>query len=141
MLQPRLGSMLGGTFIQLIGNNIKFQEGATYTCLFDQTEVEGMYLGEDKVLCISPILRRMGRIKFSLSVSDPLISTQKTILLNDTFFSCKSIIVICKYIHNKLFLVANRGALIPSLPILLMPSAIKCKVPMLIHTVCNHKFN
>ena len=43
-MQPRLGSMLGSTLIQLIGNNINFDEGLAYTCLFDETEeVEGIY--------------------------------------------------------------------------------------------------
>ena len=103
ILQPRLGSMLGGTLVQIIGNNIKFQEGVTYTCLFDKTEVEGMYLtqsGVDMILCVSPVLRSMGRIKFSLSYSNPLINMQKTILVNDTFFSCKSVIILsmCNYV-------------------------------------------
>jgi len=92
VLQPRLGSMLGGTFIQLIGNNIKFDERLTYTCVFDEIEVEAMYFTEsgiDRIICISPVLGRVGRIRFALSYSDPQITTQKIVLVEDTFFSCK----------------------------------------------------
>ena len=86
--------MLGGTFVQLIGNNIKFDENTTYSCLFDNIEVEGVYFtqsGLDQILCVSPPLKRTGRINFALSHSNSQISMQKTILVNDTFFSCKSL--------------------------------------------------
>ena len=91
-LQPRHGSMLGGTLIQLVGNNIKFDERAVYTCLFDDIEVEAMYLEQSstqQILCVSPQLKRTGRVKFAISYINPSISTQKSILVNDTFFSCK----------------------------------------------------
>ena len=84
--------MLGGTLIQLTGNNIKFDESATYTCLFDDIEVEGMYFtqsGVDQILCVSPVLKQTGRIDFAIGYSSSPISTQRNILINDTFFSCK----------------------------------------------------
>ena len=94
VLQPRHGSMLGGTLIQLIGHNIKFDERAVYTCLFDDIEVEGVYLQQSstqQILCVSPQLKRTGRVKFAISYTNPSVSTQKSILVNDTFFSCKYI--------------------------------------------------
>ena len=100
-MQPRLGSMLGGTLIQLIGNNINFDEALSYTCLFDETEeVEGVYFIQSSVkqiLCVSPLLRRTGRVNFALGYSDPQVSTQKIVLANDTFFSCKCIVVYMYY--------------------------------------------
>ena len=99
-MQPRLGSMLGGTLLQIIGSNINFDEELTYTCLFDETEeVEGVYFmqsGVKQILCVSPLLRRTGRINFALSYSDPQVSTQ-TVLANDTFFSCECIVVYMYY--------------------------------------------
>ena len=80
--------MLGGTLIQLTGNNIKFNEQTTYTCLFDDTEVEGMYIAEsglEQIVCISPILQHIGRINFALKYSSMITG----ILVNDTFYSCK----------------------------------------------------
>ena len=94
VLTPRVGSMLGGTLIQVIGNNIKFTEAATYTCLFDNTKVEAVYIlqsGKKQILCVSPPLKRVGRIRFALSYSNPLNNMQKVVLANDTFFSCKYI--------------------------------------------------
>ena len=100
-MQPCLGSMLGGTLIQLIGNSINFDEALSYTCLFDETEeVEGVYFIQSSVkqiLCVSPLLRRTGRVNFALSYSDPQVSMQKTVLANDTFFSCKCIAVYIYY--------------------------------------------
>ena len=91
VIQPRLGSMLGGTLLEVTGNNINFDETATYTCQFDDLEVEGMYLarsGTGKILCVSPQLRRTGRINFAVSYSNSTTGTQKSILVTDTFFSC-----------------------------------------------------
>ena len=91
VIQPRLGTMLGGTLLQLTGNNINFEETAIYTCHFDDIEVEGMYLtqsGQDQILCVSPQFRHTGRIKFAVSYSDSPTSTQRSMLVNDTFFSC-----------------------------------------------------
>ena len=100
-MQPRLGSMLGGTLIQLIGSNINFDEALNYTCLFDETEeVEGIYFAHScgkKILCVSPLLRRTGIVNVAVSSYDPQVSTQKTLLATDTFFSCK----LCTYsMHN-----------------------------------------
>ena len=93
--------MLGGTLIQLIGNNVKFDVKATYTCLFDNTEVQGMYIAQsdvEQILCISPLLQHIGQINFALRYSSPLIGTQKSILINDIFYSCKCvrIMYICR---------------------------------------------
>ena len=97
VLEPSSGSMLGGTLIQIIGNNISFDEELTYTCLFDETEeAEGVYFmqsGVEQILCVSPLLRRIGRINFTLSYSNPQDGTQKAILATDTFISCKCIVV------------------------------------------------
>ena len=92
ILQPRLGNILGGTLIQLIGIGIKFNEKTTYICVFDDTEVEGMYVtqsGLEQILCMSPMLRRIGRIKFALSYSNVINGIQKSILVNDIFYSCE----------------------------------------------------
>ena len=101
-MQPRLGSMLGGTLIQIIENTINFDERLNYTCLFDETEeVEGVYFmhsGIKQILCVSPLLRRTGRVNVALSSYDPQVSTQKILLATDTFFSCKCIVV---YIYYK----------------------------------------
>ena len=62
--------------------------------MFDEIEVEAMYFtesGTDRIICVSPLLGRVGRIKFVLSFSDPQITAQKTVLVEDTFFSCKSL--------------------------------------------------
>ncbi len=96
VLQPRFGSILGGTFIQVIGRNIRFKQGVNfnYTCKFDKTEVQGIFnnqSGVDKILCVSPILSHIGNISFTLSYSDTqLNNTEKTVLKSDTFLSCKS---------------------------------------------------
>ena len=82
-LQPRSGSVLGGTFIQVVGIMLR----GNYTCKFDEKKVKGFYYfsgkGQPKVLCVSPILSRVGRINFTLSYSD-----NNTVLKRDTFLSC-----------------------------------------------------
>ena len=98
ILQPRFGNMLGGTLIQLTGNNVRFDEQTTYTCLFDNEEVEALYIGNHDlqlILCVSPLLQRIGRVNFALNCSNNY--TQQDILANDIFYSCK---FICVQIHT-----------------------------------------
>ena len=81
--------MMGGTLVQITGNNINFDSSVTYSCIFDETVVEATYYtqpGVDTILCVSPLLTLTGRIEFALSYSDPL-NEQRTVVVKDTFFS------------------------------------------------------
>ena len=104
--------MLGSTFIQVIGNNIEFNNRLEYYCRFDETEIQGVHFKKsessvNKILCVSPPLRRIGRIKFTLSYSDPPNNERQTVA-TDTYFSCKSYdcahIVIITYIQLAIYL-------------------------------------
>jgi len=63
---PRLGTVLGGTPIQLSGPC--FDEDDNITCLFNSKSVEGKYLDKNVALCVSPQFEMIGRITLRLLV-------------------------------------------------------------------------
>ena len=87
-LTPHFGNQLGGAPIIVSGNNVTFREYDDMTCIFGDKRVDGVYINEEQVLCVSPGLPQTGIILFQLVV-----------LRNETFFfrgeanynSCKSL--------------------------------------------------
>lgn len=68
-LTPSYGSMLGGTGVVVTGDDLVVNQGDPIVCLFDEIEVRGVYINSRKVLCVSPLLARTGKVQFMLNVS------------------------------------------------------------------------
>ena len=84
ILDPPYGGMLGGSGVAVTGDNLFLSEDDNIMCSFDGIEVSGVYVSQEKALCISPMLERTGRLGFRLRV------TGRNFFSGDsTFTSCK----------------------------------------------------
>ena len=68
-LSPDYGNMLGGSSILVSGPSFTVQEGDTIKCMFDDTAVDGIFVNNQQVLCVSPLLSQTGRMPFRLLVT------------------------------------------------------------------------
>ena len=59
--------MLGGTVVT--GDDLVVNQRDAIVCLFDRIEVRGIYINSQKVLCVSPLLERTGKLQFMLNIS------------------------------------------------------------------------
>ena len=66
IISPNHGVYLGGQSVNVQGPC--FEPGSGLKCIFGTTEVTGVYVSETKALCISPMLRRAGRVEFAMIV-------------------------------------------------------------------------
>lgn len=66
MLVPRIGTVLGGTPIRLIGPC--FEADDNITCRFNDIVVEGKYINEDTALCVSPEIQIISQVMVHLTV-------------------------------------------------------------------------
>ena len=60
--------MLGGSPIVVSGPYFTVQEADQITCLFNGTAVDGIFVNNQQVLCVSPTLSQTGRVPFQLFV-------------------------------------------------------------------------
>ena len=60
--------MLGGSPIVVSGPYFTVQEADQITCLFNDTAVDGIFINNQQVLCVSPTLSQTGRVPFQLFV-------------------------------------------------------------------------
>ena len=51
------------------GNNLTVADEDNVTCIFDDKETEGFVINGDEVLCISPEMKKTGRIPFELHIT------------------------------------------------------------------------
>ena len=84
-LEPSYGSMLGGAGVVISGDLAYLSEEDELTCIFDGIRVTGVCIDSFKVLCISPMLERTGKVDFQLNV----IGHNYTFTGESTFTSCK----------------------------------------------------
>ena len=71
-LFPDYGNQLGGSPIQVTGSkdlDIKFFEDDNISCIFDNQNTRGVFVGEETVLCVSPQLNRTGKVLFQLTIT------------------------------------------------------------------------
>ncbi len=68
-LYPSYGIMLGGTGVVATGEGLLISETDEITCIFDGIGVRGIYITSAKILCVSPMLDRTGKIPFKLNIS------------------------------------------------------------------------
>ena len=68
-LSPDYGNVLGGSPILVSGPYFTVQEGDTVKCLFDDATVDGIFVSNQQVLCVSPSLSKTGRVPFRLLVT------------------------------------------------------------------------
>ena len=61
--------MLGGSSVLVSGPSFTIQEDDNITCMFDDTAVDGIFVSNQQVLCVSPPLSQTGRIPFQLLVT------------------------------------------------------------------------
>ena len=66
MLVPRIGTVLGGTPIRLLGPC--FEEDDNITCQFNDIVVEGKYINEDTALCVSPEIQIISQVMLQLTI-------------------------------------------------------------------------
>lgn len=92
---PSVGNVLGGTPVAVSGpcvQNVQDASDIAVTCTFDGVSVEGEYLmDQSQFLCITPQLQTIGRIPFTLEVTQPNTSDRYT--GHATFYIGKSIII------------------------------------------------
>ena len=67
-LNPCHGNVLGGSPIVVSGPYFTVQEADQITCLFNGTAVDGIFVNNQQVLCVSPTLSQTGRVPFQLFV-------------------------------------------------------------------------
>ena len=79
---PSVGNVLGGTPVAVSGpcvQDIQDASDIAVTCTFDGVSVEGEYLmNQSQFLCITPQLQTIGRIPFTLEVTQPNTSDHYT---------------------------------------------------------------
>ena len=68
-LSPSYGSMLGGTGVTVTGDDLVVNQNDVIKCSFDGVVVRGVYLGSQRVFCVSPLLERTGTVEFRLNIS------------------------------------------------------------------------
>jgi len=68
-LSPDYGSVLGGSSILVSGPYFTVQEEDTIECMFDDSTVDGIFVSNQQVLCVSPSLSKTGRVPFQLLVT------------------------------------------------------------------------
>ena len=68
-LSPSYGCMLGGTGVVVTGEDLVVNQADVIVCTFDDVEVRGVLIGSQRVLCVSPLLERTGKVDFMLNVS------------------------------------------------------------------------
>lgn len=69
VLDPPYGGMLGGSGVAVTGDNLFLSEEDNIVCSFDGIEVRGVYVSQEKALCVSPMLERTGSLGFRLRVT------------------------------------------------------------------------
>ena len=60
--------MLGGSPILVSGPYFAVEEEDKIICLFNGTPVDGIFINQQQVLCVSPPLSQTGRVQFQLFV-------------------------------------------------------------------------
>lgn len=86
-LDPPYGNILGGTGVMISGIQLFTSEDDDIRCIFDRIDVKGVYIGEQKALCISPPLLQTGRLPFQILIN------------GSTSFSGESIFTSREYIN------------------------------------------
>lgn len=84
-LVPRVGNMLGGTAVRVTGPCL--DETDVIICTFDVIEVAGVYMDEMSLLCVSPILSKVGEVNLELKVINAVNS--KRLTYTSSFYSGK----------------------------------------------------
>lgn len=69
VLDPNYGTVLGGSSVIVTGDQLLVSEEDDVFCRFDATQTRGVYVSQNKVLCISPTLDRTGKVDFRLQVT------------------------------------------------------------------------
>ena len=76
VLSPAIGSIAGGTAVQVSDDSAFFDSSENIECSFDGIRVFAVFFSQFDVLCTSPQLSRTGWIQFKLYRDDVLHPTQ-----------------------------------------------------------------
>jgi len=82
-LFPSYGSVLGGTPVQVFGPCFDRYVDIPIVCYFNDIEVEGIFVNENFIICISPPLQELGRVVFRISLNGISIEFEEVV-----FYSC-----------------------------------------------------
>ena len=66
-LSKRVGSLLGGESVLVTG--ISIDENDQITCKFGENVVDGLYVSEDKALCVSPPAKKESTVAFVIEIT------------------------------------------------------------------------
>lgn len=80
-MKPREGQVQGGTRVVLIGSN--FRDTGNITCKFDETVIQGIYVSETEIDCISPPHDKPGFVPLSVSLEREMYSSPLQYLYYD----------------------------------------------------------
>ena len=96
LLDPSYGNMLGGTciIVTLTGSQFISEEDDIF-CIFDGLQTKGVFLTENKALCVTPQLTKTGRLNFTLLVSLPEQDIA-IFVAESVFTSCKLLLLTSK---------------------------------------------
>ena len=65
-LSTRVGSLLGGDCVAVSG--MTFHEDDQIICMFGKTAIEGLYINEDKAVCVSPPATVESIVEFKIKI-------------------------------------------------------------------------
>ena len=74
ILSPAIGSIAGGTAVQVTDNSGSFTDSENIECSFDGIRVFAVFFSQFDVLCISPQLSRTGWVPVQLYRDDVLFA-------------------------------------------------------------------
>lgn len=63
---PESGNMLGGTIVNITGPC--FDERERIACRFDTEEVVGRFVDKNRAICVQPMLKAQGYVRFEISI-------------------------------------------------------------------------
>lgn len=69
-MAPQSGHVLGGTAVRVAGACLEPTDNIT--CIFHDTEVQGVYVNERVAICVSPHIQQLGRVSFRLVVRNEM---------------------------------------------------------------------
>jgi len=87
-LYPHHGSVLGGTPVQVFGPCFDGFIDNPITCYFDNIEVEGIFVNENYIICISPPLQDLGRVAFTISLNGISKEFEEVVFYSCTYMYC-----------------------------------------------------
>ena len=92
-ISPWYGHTFGGTIVKVSGPT--FTETDDIVCMFDDVEVDGVYIEQQKAVCVTPQLFQTTGVSFKVKIND-LIYEYSTVFYPCKLFQSKKTIIFLK---------------------------------------------